>query len=147
MFLAQNQVTMKEYLLLTFIATVGVVGLFNIHHEVRASQEQVPYFNSEVFGGIPVASKQDTSSQSQMSIDIDSAWPDIVIQVSHFDKNASYYLDSGNGERTLMTNHRQTLHYDHSGTKLIKLLKESMLIDVIELNVESNSGNARFASY
>ncbi|MCB0689595.1 MAG: hypothetical protein KDC53_23810 [Saprospiraceae bacterium] len=138
---------MKEYLLLTFIAAVGIFGLLSIHHEVRASDEVLPYFDTDAFNLLPKGHRPDSSMISRMTIDMQSAWPDIIIEVNHLEENAIYYLDSGSGDRTIISDGHQVIRYQEPGKKLIKLLKENILIDAVELDVQIGQHDVRFASY
>ena len=136
---------MKEYILLTFIAAVGLFGLFSIHHDVKTEQQQKPYFDSRLIASMPIDEKP-ALPQSQMTVDVESTWPDVLILISNFDANAHYYLDSGNGERETIDKDQHLIRYNQSGKKLIKLIKENILVDAIELNIELNRPPARFAS-
>ncbi|MCB0668095.1 MAG: hypothetical protein KDC80_19850 [Saprospiraceae bacterium] len=138
---------MKEYILLAFIATVGMTGLFSIHHEVKASQEENPYCTGETYARLISVNQKVRNKESQLSIDTETAWPDILIQVSNFDKDATYYLDSGSDERRIINEAQLRIHFDKSGKKLIKLLKENILVDAVDLYIEAEKPSVRLASY
>jgi hypothetical protein len=140
---------MKEYILLTFIASVGLSGLFSIHHEVQALDDQVLYFDEQVFSRLSVrSSKRISNEPSQLVIDQVIIWPQIVVEITNFDPASMYYLDTGDGGRIKVSARSQVLSYHHSGVVLLKLLKDNTLIDVIELAVEAEGkATAKLVSY
>ncbi len=128
---------MKEYILLTIIATVGIVGLLSIHHDVEEYEGQaVAYFKGQAFGVLQTSEKPSDTTDSQMIIDQLSDWPLVAIRISNFDAAGDYYLDPGFGEKRRINQPGQTLEFSHSGTYFVKLIKDNILIDAIELVIE-----------
>jgi hypothetical protein len=128
---------MKEYILVTIIASVGIVGLLSIHHDVEEYDGRaVAYFQGQAFGVLHTSEKPSDSTDSQMIIDQESHWPLVAIRISHFDCESEYYLDPGFGEKRKITQPGQTLEFSHSGTYFVKLIKDHILIDAIELVID-----------
>ena len=136
MFYSLPLVIMKEYILLIFIASVGLAGLFSIHHEVQSFADPDLSFDTQAFSSLPVKSPMTTKAPSQLLIDAKSMWPQIVLEISNFDLYSDYYLDYGNGNRIRVTTPNQVLSYQDPGFILLKLFKDNILIDAIELDVE-----------
>ncbi len=128
---------MKEYVLLTFIASVGLYGLLSIHHDVGRQDDHKGFGFDNQSLTIQQTSRQLVNKlQSYMIIDQECVWPQISLQISEFDSASDYFLDWGHGAKKKITEERQTLDFDHSGLYLIKLIKDNILIDVVELYVD-----------
>ncbi len=135
---------MKEHLLLLFIALVGVTGLLTIHQDVSARQnELVPYASIQMPLPVSTISGDKGNGVSQLNIDPESTWPIVELQVTHFNFTSEYYIDYGSGSRERVTHARHSFEVDHDGMMLIRLIKDGILIDAIELqfpSVESTIG-------
>jgi hypothetical protein len=128
---------MKEYILLTFIASVGLYGLFSIHHDVGRQDDHVGFsFDSQSLAIQQPAPQLVNKVQSEMIIDQECVWPQISLQISDFDRSSDYFLDYGYGTKNKITQATQILDFDHSGIYLVKLIKDNILIDVVELYVD-----------
>lgn len=128
---------MKEYVLLTFIASVGLYGLLSIHHEVGRQDDHVGLgFDSQSLVIQQPTRQLVNKLQGHMIIDQECAWPQISLQISDFDSGCDYFLDCGYGAKKRITQAKQTLDFDHSGIYLVKLIKDNILIDVVELYVD-----------
>lgn len=128
---------MKEYVLLTFIASVGLYGLLSIHHDVGRQGDHKGFgFDSQSLTNHQPSQQLVNKLQSYMIIDQECVWPQISLQISDFDSGSDYFLDCGYGAKKRITQARQTLDFDHSGIYLVKLIKDNILIDVVELYVD-----------
>lgn len=137
---------MKEYILLAFIAAVGMTGLFSIHHEVKSSQQQYSYLQVGTFSCLQVSKMKNRMEECQLSVDTEIVSPDVLIRINNFRRDATYFLDCGNGERICIRDAQQLIRYDKSGKKLIKLLKDNILIDAIELTIDTERAKIQLAS-
>jgi hypothetical protein len=85
---------------------------------------------------------------SQILIDQESHWPQIAVKISNFDSASEYYLDIGDGSRIRLLTPNQVLEYHESRVVLLKLLKDDILIDALEVIVEVNGKvAAKLVSY
>ncbi|MBK8505784.1 MAG: hypothetical protein IPL46_28455 [Saprospiraceae bacterium] len=139
---------MKEYILLIFIASVGLSGLFSIHHEARAFDDPALYFDARILSRLSVKSSKISRAPSQILIDQKSNWPQIAVEISNFDPSSVYYLDIGDGSRIRLTTPTRVLSYHDAGFILLKLIKDNILIDALELAVEvDGKATAKLVSY
>jgi len=129
---------MKEHLLLLFIALVGFTGLLTIHQDVSARQNDlIPYIGNQRPLPVSASNSKKPHRASLLKIDPESIWPVVHLHVTHFEANSEYYLDYGSGTRERVTNPDHSFTVDHSGTMLIRLIKDEILIDAIELQLPS----------
>ena len=139
---------MKEYILLLFIALLGIFGLFTIHHEVQMSQQSASvYVNAKGLQAVPVALQMPYESLLRLASEPESTEGLVTLKIYNFDPNSSYVLDAGTGKKTKVAGPECLLQYEHPGNFLVTLLKNGILVDAIEVNVgdkESTDKLVRF---
>ncbi len=125
---------MKEYILLLLIAGVGIAGLLTIHFDIKS--KQIADNTDKVQSAFANLRKMTDSQQeefSQLVVKHESTWPEIHLSISHFDYDAEYFLDSEEGSAPL-NGPDTTIRLAGSGKSLIKLIKNEVLVDVLELD-------------
>ncbi len=128
---------MKEYLLLFFIAFVGLSGLFLIHQEVRI-QSLSTSFVATAHPKItsPLVAKV-AKQANRLLIERGNSWSEITVSIRDFKQRESLVLDMGNGMRRQLEESRTKIVYQNSGIFLIKLFKGDHLLEAQEIELRN----------
>ncbi|NND31459.1 MAG: hypothetical protein HKN76_02630 [Saprospiraceae bacterium] len=134
---------MREYILLLFIALVGISGLFTIHHEVKMSErDHAAYLPVSGLSPLPLVSSATVVTAGKLVLQEHSDTASINLRIHNYDPDAVYYLDRGDGLKTKVTSPDFLVKYQHSGVFFVKLLKNNILEDVIEVTIPGNDANS-----
>ena len=125
--------------MLLVIALVGIFGLFTIHHEVSMSQRS-SFSHSDIPTMANVASTKNATDPEQGKLVLQGGDDPTCINltIDQFDPKAIYYLDSGDGIKKKIASPNLLLKYQDNGVFLVKLLKNNILIDAIEISIPSD---------
>jgi hypothetical protein len=139
---------MKEYIVLLFIAMVGIFGLFTIHHEVKLSQQStLGYVSGETLRAVPVTLQMPRESLSMLESEPAAVEELVTLKIINFDPNSTYVLDAGNGKKTKVAGPECLVQYDCPGNFLVTLLKNSILVDAIEVKIGDQAATDKLVRF
>ncbi len=127
---------MREYLLLLFIAIIGVAGLVSIHQEVKLQTQYQPILSRQLVVNLtPKPQSAATNTSHRLKIFQGDSWSQIRFDIENFQEDESLLLDFGNGVRETLTEAHTEVTYDKPGVYFIKLFRENYLLEANEIEL------------
>lgn len=127
---------MREYLLLLLIAFIGLSGLISIHRDVKLqSKQELLLYRQAPRSQTPQPHQAGMEHDFRLVIFQGESWSEVQFQIKDFQKDESFSLDVGNGNRLPLREAVTHFKYDKPGTYLIKLFRDHHLLEANEIEL------------
>ncbi len=122
-------------MLISVIAMVGFYGLITIYQDISLRHTSNTARPTSYM--VPTLSESKSSLPEPTSMFLQVSYPlEVHIKLLNHQPNGKYELDLGNGERRLLSSDSCCFTYSSSGTYLLKLFKNTDLLEATELSLD-----------